>query len=257
MNHSSVRWVLGWSVLVLTWKASLAVELPAAPPPFPEQAEIAAGPFRPTEESLKQYKYPEWFRDAKLGIWAVWGPESVPEQGDWYARRLYEAGDAAHKFHVTHYGHPSKFGFKDIIPLWKAERWDPDRLMALYKKAGARYFCMIAEHHDNFDCWNSTVPAVEFGQHGAEARHRRPVAGGRQEARAPLRHDRTPGCKLVVLRRGEGLGQDGPAGRGPLRRRRSEIRRTLLDRQPAGQGVLRCRGPGRSPADLVLPDPAT
>ena len=59
------------------------------------------------------------------------------------------------KYHVAHYGHPSKFGFKDIIPLWKAERRDPDRLMGLYQKAGARYFCMIAEHHDNFDCWNS------------------------------------------------------------------------------------------------------
>ena len=105
-------------------------------------------------------------------------------QGDWYARKLYDARAAAHKYHVEHYGHPSKFGFKDIIPLWKAEKWDPDRLMALYKKAGAKYFCMIAEHHDNFDCWNSKISEMELGQHGAEARHRRRVAEGRARSTA-------------------------------------------------------------------------
>ena len=115
----------------------------------------AVGPFQPTDESLKQYACPDWFRDAKLGIWAVWGPESVPMQGDWYARHLYEEGSRHYQWHVAHYGHPSQFGFKDIIPLWKAEKWEPEQLMALYKKAGAKYFCMIAEHHDNFDCWNS------------------------------------------------------------------------------------------------------
>jgi alpha-L-fucosidase len=116
---------------------------------------IASGPFEATNDALRQYRCPDWFRDAKLGIWAVWGPESVPMQGDWYARNLYLEGHPQNKFHVAHYGYPSKFGFKDIIPLWKAERWDPDRLMGIYKRAGAKYFCMIAEHHDNFDCWNS------------------------------------------------------------------------------------------------------
>ena len=121
----------------------------------PATSAIADGPFKPDDESLKRYRCPEWFRDAKLGIWAVWGPESVPMQGDWYARKLYEQGGRHNKYHVEHYGHPSKFGFKDIIPLWKAEKWEPEKLTALYKKAGAKYFCMIAEHHDNFDCWNS------------------------------------------------------------------------------------------------------
>jgi len=113
------------------------------------------GPFQPNWESLRQYRCPEWFRDAKLGIWAVWGPEAVPMQGDWYARQMYEEGSPHYTYHLAHYGHPSKFGYKDIIPLWKAERWDPDRLMARYKQAGAKYFCVIAQHHDNFDCWNS------------------------------------------------------------------------------------------------------
>jgi alpha-L-fucosidase len=116
---------------------------------------LVTGPFKPTDESLKKYQCPDWFRDAKFGIWAVWGPESVPQQGDWYARHMYEEGSSYYKYHLEHYGHPSKFGFKDIIPLWKAENWEPERLMERYKKAGAKYFCMIAQHHDNFDCFNS------------------------------------------------------------------------------------------------------
>ncbi len=147
--------VMSWIAWVLAAVPACAADWPPPTQPPPGQAAMAPGPFQPTGESLKQYKCPEWFRDAKLGIWAVWGPECVPQQGDWYAHRLYDPNDPAYKYHLAHYGHPSKFGFKDIIPLWKAERWDPDRLMGLYKKAGARYFCMIAEHHDNFDCWNS------------------------------------------------------------------------------------------------------
>ena len=122
----------------------------------PETAK-GEGPYKPTEESLKKYIYPEWFRDAKFGIWAHWGPQAVPRQGDWYARRMYEEKDPAYKYHIEHYGHPSVFGYKDIIPLWKAEKWDPDRLMELYKKAGAKYFVSMGSHHDNFFLWNSRV----------------------------------------------------------------------------------------------------
>ena len=92
---------------------------------------IAEGPYKPTDESLKQYQYPEWFRDAKFGIWSHWGPQAVPRQGDWYAKRMYQEKDPAYKYHLENYGHPSEFGYKDIIPLWKAEKWDPDKLMAL------------------------------------------------------------------------------------------------------------------------------
>ena len=99
--------------------------------------EIAHGPFQPTWESLKQYKCPEWFRDAKFGIWAHWGPQAVPMVGDWYARKMYIQGDPVYQEHLKVFGHPSQSGYKDIIPLWKAEKWDPDRLMALYKQAGA------------------------------------------------------------------------------------------------------------------------
>jgi alpha-L-fucosidase len=118
---------------------------------------IADGPYKPTDESLQQNQYPEWFRDAKFGIWSHWGPQAVPRQGDWYARRMYQEKDPAYKYHVEHYGHPSEFGYKDIIPLWKAEKWDPEKLMALYKKAGAKYFVSMGTHHDNFFLWNSNI----------------------------------------------------------------------------------------------------
>lgn len=118
---------------------------------------IADGPYKPTDESLKQYQYPEWFRDAKLGFWAHWGPQAVPRQGDWYAKRMYQETDPAYKYHIANYGHPSEFGYKDIIPLWKAEKWDPDKLMELYKKAGAKYFFSMGTHHDNFFLWDSKI----------------------------------------------------------------------------------------------------
>jgi alpha-L-fucosidase len=116
---------------------------------------IAPGKFQPTWDSLKQYQTPEWFRNAKFGIWAHWGPQCAPEQGDWYARRMYVEGTAQNKFHVAHYGPPSEFGFKDVIHTWKAENWDPEKLVALYKRTGAQYFFAMGNHHDNLDMWDS------------------------------------------------------------------------------------------------------
>jgi alpha-L-fucosidase len=118
---------------------------------------IANGPFKGDMDSLKQYQCPDWFRDAKFGMWAHWGPQAVPEMGDWYAQRMYKQGDAKYKDHLERWGHSSEHGYKDIIPLWKAEKWDPERLMALYKKAGARYFVSMGSHHDNFFLWNSKL----------------------------------------------------------------------------------------------------
>jgi alpha-L-fucosidase len=126
---------------------------PAAEP----KLAVAAGLFRSRLESLKQYACPAWFRDAKFGIWAHWGPQAVPMDGDWYARGIYEQGSKHYKYHLQHYGHPSQFGYKDIIPLWKAEKWDPDRLMRLYKEAGAKYFVSMGSHHDDFFLWNSKL----------------------------------------------------------------------------------------------------
>ena len=120
-------------------------------------AVAAAGParFKPDAESLSTYTAPDWFRDAKFGIWSHWGPQSVPRAGDWYARNMYMQGSPQYEHHLKHYGHPVKAGYKDIIPLWKAEKFDPEALIALYKQAGARYFVSMGVHHDNFDLWDS------------------------------------------------------------------------------------------------------
>lgn len=117
--------------------------------------QYAKGPFKATWDSLQGYKVPDWYRNAKFGIWAHWGPQCEPEHGDWYARGMYEEGSDHYKYHLQKYGHPSKFGFKDVIHQWKAEQWDPEQLVALYKRVGAKYFFAMANHHDNLDLWNS------------------------------------------------------------------------------------------------------
>ena len=127
------------------WRAGLSRTEAAAP----------TGPFQPSWDSLAQYRCPEWFRDAKFGIWAHWTAQCVPEQGDWYARQMYFQGNGDYNYQVDHYGHPSKVGFKDIDRIWHTENWDPEHLMGLYKAAGAKYFMALAQHHDNFDCWDS------------------------------------------------------------------------------------------------------
>ncbi len=120
------------------------------------QGEIAAGPFKPDWESLKaQYQAPQWFRDAKFGIWAHWSAQCVPEFGDWYARKMYIQGDKFYDHHLAHYGHPADLGFMEMQNRWKAENWNPEGLIDLYVKAGAKYFVSLANHHDNFDNFNS------------------------------------------------------------------------------------------------------
>ncbi len=116
---------------------------------------IASGPFEPTWQSLAQYRAPDWFRDAKFGIWAHWTAQCVPEQGDWYARRMYLQGDPSYQHHLKTCGHPSKSGFMEIDNLWNAGHWEPAELMKLYASAGAKYFVALANHHDNFDCYDS------------------------------------------------------------------------------------------------------
>jgi len=130
---------------------------------------IAAGPFKPEWNSLTNYQSaPEWFRDAKFGIWAHWGPQCQPEHGDWYARSMYEQGSDDYKSHLVEYGHPTTNGFKDVIHVWKAEHFDPDTLLKFYKDNGAKIFMALAVHHDNFDLWNSKYQpwnSVNVGPH--------------------------------------------------------------------------------------------
>ena len=119
------------------------------------QEPMQTGKFKPNWESLRQYEVPEWFRDAKFGIWAHWGPQCVEGSGDWMARELYMEGNYKSNYHREHYGHPSEVGFKDILPLFKAEHWNPEKLVQFYKEVGAQYFFALGNHHDNFDLWDS------------------------------------------------------------------------------------------------------
>lgn len=140
---------------------SAQASYPVPPAPTPIQAPpgfgVEKGPFQPAWESLAAgHTIPDWYRDAKFGIWAHWGPQCQPAMGDWYAQRMYQFGGGIYKFHVENYGHPSVFGFKDVINTWKAENWDPAHLLSLYKRAGAKYFVALANHHDNFDNFDST-----------------------------------------------------------------------------------------------------
>ncbi len=129
----------------------LLAQTASAPP-----RHIAPGPFQPTWPSLRAYKTPDWFRDAKFGIWAHWSAQCVPEQGDWYARQMYLQGHPQYEHHLRTYGHPSVSGFMEIDNLWKADQWRPEELMGLYQAAGAKYFVSLANHHDNFDNFSST-----------------------------------------------------------------------------------------------------
>ncbi len=90
--------------------------------------------FLPTRQSLQGYRVPDWFRDAKFGIWSHWGPQSAIEDGDWYARNMYMEGSDQYLYHVETYGHPTKVGYKDLVNNWKAAKWDPDHLMGFTKR---------------------------------------------------------------------------------------------------------------------------
>ncbi|WP_033921951.1 alpha-L-fucosidase [Sphingomonas sp. 37zxx] len=104
------------------------------------------------------YTVPDWFRDAKFGIWGHWGPQCQPEAGDWYGRQMYQQGNSVYDHHLKTYGHPADTGFLDIIGTWKAQAWDPAALVRRYKAAGARYIVGMACHHDNLDLFDSPHP---------------------------------------------------------------------------------------------------
>lgn len=143
MTHFFTKQLLSATLL------SLAVALHA------ENVPVATGSYTPDWSSLSEWECPEWFKDAKFGIWAHWGPQCFPEAGDWYARFMYYQGTGQYNYHVANFGHPGSYGLKDICHNWKAQNWDPERLVSLYKSVGARYFMALGNHHDNFDLWDS------------------------------------------------------------------------------------------------------
>jgi len=119
---------------------------------------IKSGPFKDSWESLSNYKIPEWYRNAKFGIFIHWGVYSVPAfSNEWYPRNMYQEGSKEFEHHVKTYGPQIKFGYKDFIPMFKAEKFDPDKWGELFLKSGAKYVVPVAEHHDGFQMYNSDL----------------------------------------------------------------------------------------------------
>jgi alpha-L-fucosidase len=127
---------------------------------------VAQGPYHASWESLQTYKVPRWYLDAKFGIFIHWGVFSVSAYDDWYARNMYLQDSPVFKHHVETYGPQSEFGYKDFIPMFRAEKFNADQWAELFKKAGAKYVVPVAEHHDGFpmyDCSFTEWNAVKMG----------------------------------------------------------------------------------------------
>lgn len=131
------------------------------------QHAVAQERYQATWESLKKYTTPDWFRDAKFGIFIHWGVYSVPAFGsEWYPREMYRKDTKEFKHHIETYGAQSKFGYKDFIPMFKAEKFSPEQWVSLFKKAGAKYVVPVAEHHDGFAMYKTALSkwnAFEMG----------------------------------------------------------------------------------------------
>ena len=127
------------------------------------------GPFRPDWESLQKYEAPDWYKDAKFGIFIHWGVYSVPAFGsEWYPRDMYRQDSDVFKHHIATYGPQDKFGYKDFVPMFKAEKFDPAAWARLFKEAGAKYVVPVAEHHDGFAMYDSGISdwtAAKMGPH--------------------------------------------------------------------------------------------
>lgn len=119
---------------------------------------LAKGPFKASWDSLAAYKIPDWYQDGKFGIFIHWGIYSVPRFGnEWYARNMYVEGSPEYRHHIETYGPQDKFGYKDFIPMFKAEKFDPEGWAAIFKKAGATFVVPVAEHHDGFQMYESAL----------------------------------------------------------------------------------------------------
>jgi alpha-L-fucosidase len=126
-----------------------------------------SGPYQSDWETLRKYEIPQWYKDAKFGIFIHWGVFAVPgAENEWYPRNMYQRSEPAFQVHLKKYGPQDKVGYKDLVPMFKAEKWDPADWARLFKQAGARYVVPVAEHHDGFALYNSDLSdwtAVKMG----------------------------------------------------------------------------------------------
>jgi len=130
---------------------------------------IGQGPFKADWASLKAFKAPDWYRDGKFGIFIHWGLYSVPAFGnEWYPRNMYRKGTPEFKHHVATFGPQSKFGYKDFIPKFRAEKFDPEAWAALFRDAGARFVVPVAEHHDGFPMYDTRLSGWSAGKMGPQ-----------------------------------------------------------------------------------------
>ena len=137
-------------------------------------AVIAKGPYKADWASLENFKMPQWYADGKFGIFIHWGLYAVPAFGnEWYPRNMYLEGTKEFKHHVEKYGPQSKFGYKDFIPMFKAEKYDPAAWATLFQKAGAKFVMPVAEHHDGFRDVRLRPHRLVRRQDGSKARPRR------------------------------------------------------------------------------------
>ena len=115
--------------------------------------------FKPDSASIAQnYQIPDWFRDAKFGVFIHWGVYSVPAFGnEWYPRNMYQEGSDVYRHHIETYGPLTEFGYKDFIPMFKAEKFDADQWVSLFRESGIKYIVPVAEHHDGFSLYRSVV----------------------------------------------------------------------------------------------------
>ena len=119
---------------------------------------IAQGPYKDTWESLQEYHVPTWYEKAKFGIFIHWGIYSVPAYGnEWYSRNMYIQEKREFEHHRKTYGEHKDFGYKDFIPMFKAEKFDAKEWVSLFKQAGAQYVMPVAEHHDGFQMYDSEL----------------------------------------------------------------------------------------------------
>ncbi|MGA8272426.1 MAG: alpha-L-fucosidase [Candidatus Sulfotelmatobacter sp.] len=175
--RSGIAWIGG--LLALSMAMVLSAQSPVTDPPVIEKTwqkadskydgvrakilkqvdeQVERGPFRADWESLAKYREPQWYQDAKFGIFIHWGVYSVPAFGsEWYPRNMYQEGSPEYEHHIATYGPQNKFGYKDFIPMFKAEHFDPAAWARLFREAGAKYVVPVAEHHDGFPMYESSL----------------------------------------------------------------------------------------------------
>ena len=127
-----------------------------------KSAEVTKSTYEANWESLMQHQTPDWFQDAKFGIFIHWVLYSIPayttrKNAEWYPHWMYQEGEDSKKFHEENYGKVPEFGYKDFVPMFKAEKWDPEAWADLFERAGAKIVVPVAEHHDGFAMWDSEL----------------------------------------------------------------------------------------------------